>query len=159
MVRREEWFVLWLGAFAFLHAGCGDSNRPTYPAGGTVSLTDGTPVGGGQIFFQLQNDPAAATAQGTTAPDGTFQLGTYNQTDGALEGTHSVMVIPPRAPRELGWEAQMQQGRALSSANVQIDHQYYGFDTSPLMFTVTSDPTKNHFDIRLEPPRSRPRGN
>ena len=158
MYRREEWFVLLLCAFAFLNAGCGDGNRPTFPAGGTVTLTDGTPLSGGQIVFQLKNDPAAATAQAKIAPDGTFQLGTYNQTDGALEGTHFVLVIPPRTPRKPAWEAEMQQGRSPSAANLQIDHRYYGFDTSPLTFTVTSDASKNHFDIRLEPPRSQSRG-
>ncbi len=158
MDRREVWFVLWLCAFAFLNAGCSDSNPPTYPASGKVSLTDGTPLSGGQIAFQLKNDPAAATAQARIAPDGTFQLGTYQQTDGALEGTHGVLVIPPRAPRTPAWEAEMQQGRSSSAATLQIDHRYFGFDTSPLIFTVTSDASKNHFDIRLEPRRSQSRG-
>ena len=159
MCRRKKWFVPWLCLFLFIEAGCGDGNRHrTYPAGGTVTLADGTPLGGGQIVFQLENDPAAPTAQAKIAPDGKFQLGTYDQSDGALEGTHRLLVIPPRPPRERTWETEMQQGRSSSAAILQIDHRYYQFDTSPLTFTVPSDASKNHFDIRLEPPRSQSGG-
>lgn len=78
-------------------AGCGG---PTASVSGKV-LYKGKPVSGGDISFSPIADgakepgkPAAATVR----PDGTYYLGTYRSSDGAVIGKHRVTYIPPVMP-------------------------------------------------------------
>ncbi len=144
--------VLLLTVFCLLLAGgCGDGRRPSYPAGGTVALTDGTPLAGGWVEFELIGDKSVPTARARVQPDGSFQLGTYKDDDGALEGEHRVLVLPPSVPRKRGAEPMLrQEGTPNDTPPVAIDHRYGRFDTSGLTFTVTRDASKNRFQIRLD---------
>ena len=145
--------VVLLGALLgmSLLAGCGDSRPPTYSAGGTVTLDDGTPLAGGRVTFELCDDRLAPNARARIQPDGSFQLGTYDESDGALEGEHRVMGMPLFPPLKRGGEAEMQKGSfEPDPRTVTIDPRYRSFETSGLKFRVTSDPQKNHFEIKVK---------
>jgi len=131
-------------------AGCSGNPR-TYPAGGTITLVDGTPLAGARISFQLADDNTAPTAGGTVQADGSFALQTFADGDGALPGEHQVMIVPPPSPRRPGWERDVTAGggRQQSSAP-QMDSRYRSFATSGLTYTVTGDAAQNQFQIQLD---------
>ena len=133
--------------------GCNNSQKlKTYPAGGTVTLQDGTPLAGARIEFQLRDNVAAPTAQATVQADGSFQLGTNAEDDGAVEGEHRVLIIGPRPERKRGWETSVISGGDSGPVEVlRIDPRYASFETSELTFTVLRDKSQNHFDIQVDP--------
>ena len=72
--------------------GCG---RPSYqldtaPFKGKVTL-DGQPFGAGYVVFSTTR---GRMSTGTIQPDGTFEMSTYEQGDGAQIGTHPVVITP-----------------------------------------------------------------
>lgn len=73
--------------------GCGSSEGPfagaTVPVQGKVTFR-GKPLSQGQIVFEP--DSAGREAHGSINSDGTFELTTYKQGDGAVPGTHRVAV-------------------------------------------------------------------
>lgn len=89
MLRRGEFRPAWMyAAMLIVLAGCG-SHRPTVmPVSGHVYL-DGQPVTTGRIDFVPVTGPAA-TAR--IQPDGSYQLTTFDDGDGAVAGLHSVRV-------------------------------------------------------------------
>ena len=136
-------------------SGCGDGQRPTYRAGGSVTLADGTPLAGGVVEFQSRDDQLAPTARATIQADGSYQLSTFKKGDGAFEGEHGVIVFPPPPKRFRGWEHDMlQQRSAPQSSTLQMDPRYQRYESSGLSFSVTRDASKNQFHIRIEPPDS-----
>ena len=131
--------------------GCGDDHPPTYPAGGTVVLADGTPLPGGTIELELVGDASAPNARAKIQPDGRFRLGTYEETDGAADGEHRVLILPPREARGRTWEAEAQRGiRKRVHGSVRIDPKYSRYETSGLRITVSREPSKNRFKFVLE---------
>lgn len=104
-------FVVLLG-LAAVFCGCSDSapsRLKTIAVKGKLSRS-GTPLGGAQVMLH----PAASSSEqlaslrpnAITAPDGTFVLTTYEQGDGAPEGSYQVTVhwpdesYQPRTPEE-----------------------------------------------------------
>jgi hypothetical protein len=74
-------------------AGCGGSEELARVDG--VVRLDGKPLGKGIVTFV----PAAGrSASGSLGNDGTFRLGTYGKTDGALVGTHHVTITATETP-------------------------------------------------------------
>ena len=142
--------MAWLALLLF--TGCGDGHPPRYSAGGTAKLADGTPLAGGRVEFQLANSLSAPNAWATIQPNGSFQLGTFKEGDGALEGEYQVLIVPPSPPRDRNWEQGLLDGTP-NAANVpRIDPRYRRFETSGLKFTVSRDSSKNQFQIIVEPP-------
>jgi hypothetical protein len=74
-----------------LFAGCSsDSNPPTFPVSGTVTL-DGKAVDGASItFISAENPNYSATALSDAS--GNYKLGTFAAGDGAVEGTFKIRV-------------------------------------------------------------------
>jgi hypothetical protein len=71
-------------------SGCGgDGNPRTEPVSGTVTL-DGDPVAGAIVTFQPEG--GGKSAVGTTDESGRYQLTTFRQGDGVVEGTYNVTV-------------------------------------------------------------------
>ncbi len=143
----------WLSVLAVvLASGCSDDgHRPTYPAGGVVKLSDGSPLPGGWIECQLSDDLRAPTAKAAIQSDGRFELGTYDKADGALEGTHRVMIFPPYPPHSRPpMEVEGPPAKIDPKKYPRINAKYRSFDTSGLKFTVTSEPSENRYKIRLE---------
>jgi hypothetical protein len=120
--------------------GCGSKNPPTYRAGGVVTFPDGKPLTNGWVEFQPLDAPVRVTARGSIHADGTFALGTFRPNDGAMAGQYRALVAPalPISDAEI------------RSMPPPIAPRFRSFETSGLKFTVTSDPAKNQFAIRVE---------
>jgi hypothetical protein len=72
-------------------AGCGRSRTPCVPVSGQV-LLDGKPVSAG--FIRLIPEKGRP-ASGTLDADGRFRLATYEDGDGCILGTHTVVISEP----------------------------------------------------------------
>ena len=126
-------------------AGCGGQPLPTYEAGGKVAFANGTPLRGGWVEFQPADTSHNVSARGEIQSDGTFRLGTFSPGDGAIEGEHRVLVVPPLPE---GDRDETPIPRWI------IDPKYFRFETSGLRFRVDRDESKNRFEIRVTPPGS-----
>ena len=75
--------------------GCGEQieKKPTAPVKGVVTY-QGKPLETGEIVFFPQT--GEQIAHGKIQPDGSFQLTTYDEGDGAFPGTHKVSIISER---------------------------------------------------------------
>ena len=143
--RQNSKQAAWRLAFCILHsafclgliAGCGGKGK-THPVFGKVQFADGSPLrpnhpkgGKGKVIFELKLEgPAAVASRGEIQEDGTFTLSTFQPGDGAPEGTHKVLVVPPLDKDPL------------------IDPKFQRFETSGLEFTVA--PGKNEITITVE---------
>jgi len=77
-------------------AGCGGSNpdqKPTANVKGTISY-QGKPLERGEIIFFPEF--GAKIGHGQIQPDGSYELTTYEEGDGALLGKHEVAIISER---------------------------------------------------------------
>ena len=73
--------------------GCGGGGTvPTVPVSGTVTY-QGQPVVGAQVAFVAEGAPRAAT--GRTDEQGSYQLTTFRENDGAVVGNHTVTISMP----------------------------------------------------------------
>ena len=133
-------------------AGCGGP-VPTYEAGGTVTYPDGTPINAGQVEFRPVDSEHQVVARAPVREDGTFELGTFEAGDGAIEGEHAALVRPFLS----GGGGTPPPGMPVFKPD-PIAKRFADFSTSGLRFTVTRDPTKNRFEIQVEPPAVIPDG-
>jgi hypothetical protein len=84
-------------AFALM-VGCGaDPNRPeTFPVRGQL-FVNGRPAEGARVVLHPKNgesfDQRGSRPQGTVGADGSFELTTYGEADGAPEGTYEVSIF------------------------------------------------------------------
>jgi hypothetical protein len=120
-------------------AGCG--SRPTYPVRGKVVFKDGTPLTSGLVRFRPAEANLQVTARGDIQKDGTFQLGTYHEDDGAVPGKYQVAITPPPRPKR----------RERPIGKPVIDPRFEDFDTSGIAVEVAK--RKNDFTIVVESPR------
>ena len=77
--------------FVAVIAGCSNDRLPTYSVQGQVVFSDGSPVRTGSI--ELKSVQHGVQARGNIASDGSFQLTTYEENDGAVEGVHKCVVV------------------------------------------------------------------
>ena len=118
--------------------GCGDDGRvPTYEVTGKVQFADGAPLQGGSVIC-LSDSEEALSARGNIAEDGSFTLGTYEESDGAISGRHLVAIDPP-LPANFNPDA--------GPAPKVIHSRYRTHDSSGLEFTVSEDGSN---EVRLE---------
>lgn len=77
--------------------GCGPRRPQTYPVHGKVTFPDGEPVTSAIIEFELISGDLkqAYNARGMVGRDGTFQLKTFRDGDGAVAGRHRAIVQEP----------------------------------------------------------------
>lgn len=127
-----------------LITGCGSDGIPTYPVKGTVKLEDGAPVRAGQIeFYNAEND---LTATGSIDKDGTFEMGTFEPGDGAVEGEHQVIIT------QLIMRGQMGVPQVDHGSHISPD--YADFNSSGLSWTVERNSTKEaEFVVRARESR------
>lgn len=93
---RQMWAVQWLLVVVLL-TGCGKAGQPwetAYPAEGVVKF-GGQPLGGAQVTLIPEDSsiPDTVRPRGFTRPDGTFELSTYAENDGAPEGKYKVIAM------------------------------------------------------------------
>ncbi len=95
---RGSTALAWL-SLVFALAGC-SSEYPMAPVRGRVT-SQGQPVTGGQIMFAPQAVAGSKTgsypgkaAFGPIDKDGTYELGTHGDKDGAVIGRHEVSYLP-----------------------------------------------------------------
>jgi hypothetical protein len=89
----------WL--LAGLLAGCGDGRPKTAVVRGTVTYK-GKPVPNGTINFIPAVGPASS---GEIGPDGAYTLTTFRTGDGAVLGTHKVVIVAMQALGDKAVEA------------------------------------------------------
>ena len=132
--------LLGMLAVAAITSGCNHQPFPTYPVTGTVEFADGTPVAFGHI--ELYHEQHDLTARGTIQPDGSFSLGTFDEGDGAVEGTHRAIVVQLLIPGQMNG-AHPDHGR-------HVARNYADYSTSGLEVVVSSD-KPNHPRLVLAP--------
>lgn len=130
----------WIGMLVVLSGlftGCSD--RPaTYPAQGTVRFSDGTAVQFGEI--ETFHAETKLNSRGSIRKDGTFELGTFTETDGVVAGKHKVVIT--------------QYSASPMSGNVKFDtvehrhghelsDKYRSYATSELEFEMVPGETKS----------------
>src|SRR5262249_17221943 len=115
-------------------SGCG--SETFFPVSGKVTYKAGRPVTAGLVIFEPVS--GKISARGEIQADGSFQLGTHRDNDGAREGDYKVLVAPPPLPEE---------GKRRRSP---VHPKYQNLESTPLRFTVTRDRDKNRFNIEVE---------
>lgn len=128
--------------------GCGPRLPTTHPVSGRLTL-DGEPLSNATIIFDPRSDLPVKdrhAARTRSQADGTFQLSTFRDRDGAVAGAYAVAVLPamplvgdgpvdPKAARSFGLITKFPQ-HLLSPA------------TSGIEVVVT--PGRNQIDINLK---------
>lgn len=120
-------------------SGCSSDHLPTYPVKGRVVFSDGSPVHLGTVEFKSREH--SVQARGDIGNDGTFQLSTYEDGDGAVAGNHDCVVVQLVIAEELGNFEPSQEG---------VVHPRYGsYSTSGLQFEVQPN-TANDLTVHVE---------
>jgi len=116
--------------------GCGPR---THPVGGKVTFADGSVLKAGVVLFNpLDEENKKASCRGFIREDGTYQMGTFEDTDGVFEGKYEVAVTagyppnPDRPPPD--WPP--------------LNKRFSNFATSGLRYTVVAG--TNKLDIAVE---------
>lgn len=119
-------------------SGCGDATPKTYRIPGRLVYEDGKPVPGATIVLQTTHDGKRVVARGQVNADGTFELTTFTDKDGVVEGEHDVTIVPLPAT----------DGATPSKPVVAA--KYSNADSSGLKVTVKPDATE--ILVKVEPP-------
>jgi hypothetical protein len=137
--------VLALGLSSILAGflgGCGseyDAHPLTVPVQGKVTY-NGEPVPKGTITFQPDGGRPAV---GEIQPDGTYRLSTFGEKDGAIPGTHKVMIIA-----NTGDPTKMPSSPGYVPPKDLVPKKYGDLATSNLEATVTKDKKSYDFDLK-----------
>ncbi len=127
-----------------LAAGCGGDQLPCAPAEGKVTL-DGKPLEFGAVMFQPEAGPPA---RGTIGPDGSFTLGTYSASDGAIIGKHTVRITCFETQRP-GYQPDPSEGEPGVGKSL-IPSKYQRPTMSGLEAVVEDDNEPFVFDLKSE---------
>ncbi len=120
---------------AVLSTGCAEEFRApwetVYPAKGLLHH-QGRPLAGAQITLIPEEDyiPEHVRPSATTKDDGTFELGTYSNADGAPAGDYKVLVLhyPVTGPKE-----------SPSPGPNDLPPRYARRETTPLKLSVSAE--------------------
>jgi hypothetical protein len=127
-LARRAGLAVVLGATLLFPACAPSGRKPVYPVHGQV-LLEGKPVPGAQVILHpLQDDDRDHPVRplGQVGADGSFQLTTYDATDGAPEGTYAATVSLLQKPR--GAEGDVSQNL--------LPPRYANPQTSPLRVEI-----------------------
>jgi hypothetical protein len=121
--------------------GCsGNRHIRTYPVAGKVIFRDGKPAKGVTVKFRTSDRTPPYIAIAKADDNGVFSL---NAPDG-----ENVAVVVPFFPRDADKLTLAERERVMNS----IDPSFLEYEKSPLKFAVTTDPSKNQFELRIWPP-------
>jgi hypothetical protein len=137
-----RWLVVLFAVSSFC---CGCSNRlATYPVKGQLKFEDGSVVKFGEIEFY--NAEHRINARGKINRDGSFTVSTFQEGDGAVAGTHQVVIMQHLMTPLVA--------RAATESKVNHDHgrlihqQYNDYRTSELECTIQAG--ENIFEWTLK---------
>ncbi len=89
--KRANWQRLLLLLLLTQCFGCNSGQLPTYSVEGSVQFEDGTsPMFGDIEFYSVEHK---INARGKISRDGSFTVGTYEESDGAVEGRHQIVIL------------------------------------------------------------------
>ena len=115
---------------------------------GMVVYPDGQPLTRGTVEFELVTDKDHITATGEINPDGTFQLGTFEEADGAVIGSHRAAVI---ADFDIGTEEE----RPELLPPAILDPKFSDLDTSGLKFEIEAKTNRILVEVDYAPPEEK----
>jgi hypothetical protein len=125
--------ILSISCFSLVGCPGGSGGLQTYPAGGVVKFSDGQPISGATVTFL---SPQGELARAITDAEGKFQLGTREDTDGAVEGKHRVAVVPEIV-------------RGSKSPPPPVPDRYQVAENSGIELEVKAD-GENQFEIKID---------
>ena len=131
--------------FSFAVAGCG-SDAELGSVHGVVRL-DGKPVATGTVRFL---PTAGRAASGKIESDGSFVLGTYGKSDGALIGMHQVAIIAYETPASTGGRPDTTKASP-GTTKPLVPMRYMAPGTSGLTFEVKPGQNYAEFDLTSSP--------
>src|SRR5687768_2935478 len=124
-----------IGCWCLCSLGC-NSRLPTYPVSGKVVWKGGAPateLNGG--FVTLDSVELMVSAMGPIGPDGSFKLGTFEESDGVPAGEYKVAVSRAPELEEQGvW--------------IPLPRRYESIGSSDL--TLTVEPKANLVTLEVE---------
>ncbi|WP_040351803.1 hypothetical protein [Blastopirellula marina] len=120
--------------------GCG--GRATDQVTGTVHFADGSPLTAGTLMLYGGEDPTVQP-RGLIKSDGTFELTTFGNEDGAPRGTYRVAIVNAKSAPPADW------GERPFNRQLLIHSKYEKPETSGLEFKI---PDNTHWDITVEKP-------
>ena len=119
--------------------GCGPSGLPTAPVRGKITY-NGRPVPNGTVISRPAGDAPSAT--GDIKPDGSYELTTYVDGDGAVLGKHELMIMAVEDNSGL-----LPEQRSATPALI-VPAKYTSFDTSGLTMDVKAGANTFDFDLK-----------
>ena len=148
-------FMAIVASFALSFSGCGgNSNRPkTAKVTGKVTY-DGKPVETGSLLFVPVG--GGTSAQGNISEDGTYTLGTFTETDGAILGDFKVMITAWTQPK--GGSGLPEDAIRGDAAPISLIPEIYGnLEKSGLTATVKDEKNTINFDLeKKDTPKKTP---
>jgi hypothetical protein len=135
VVLKPFFWCLSASAGLLLAIGCGGGMAQVK---GKVKFKDGSDVSvlaGYTVTFESED--AKSSSIGEIGPDGTFQLSTLGQNDGAPPGKYRVVITPPGS-----------SDPERPPPKSQIPAKYFNFDTSGL--TAEIKPGRNTIELEVE---------
>lgn len=125
--------------------GCGNGDRlPTAPVSGTVTF-ESAPLPSGSLLFVPEG--GGPSAQGNINSDGTYTLGTYSSSDGAILGRFKVMITAFTQPS--GGSGLPEDTLNGNTASVSLIPEIYG-DLEKSGLTANVVKGRNTIDFALE---------
>jgi hypothetical protein len=126
---------------AGISGGCAteDPHPPTVPVEGKVTY-EGKPLPKGTVTFQPDGGRPAV---GEIQPDGTYRLSTFGDKDGAIAGTHKVMIIS-----NTGDSSKMPSTPGYVTPKDLIPKKFGDLRTSGLEVSVSKDKKSYDFDLK-----------
>jgi len=126
--------------------GCGSKNeRATAPVQGVVTFK-GKPLNTGSLLFVPSG--GGPTAQGNIRPDGTYTMTTYRDGDGAIVGSHDVIIMALEDPAEGKLPEDARKGYDSAQHSI-IPEKFGDLTKSGLKVEVAADAT-NVVDFDLD---------
>jgi hypothetical protein len=143
LIRLLSYFVPTVVSLSF-GAGCSNQQMPTYPVQGRVIFPDGSTAHLGNIEFQSLDYPIRA--HGIIQPDGSFQLTTYTENDGAIAGRHRCAIAQVVIVEDVPHFRPSLEG--------VIDPRFGSYSTSGLEYDIQKT-ERNFLTVVVEGPRTR----
>ncbi|MCG8449284.1 MAG: hypothetical protein MI725_06865 [Pirellulales bacterium] len=132
-------------------SGCSQGEK-VYPVTGRVVFEDGAPADTGIIEFRSVD--LGINARAKIQKNGSFQLTTYEEFDGAIAGKHQAIIVQHivaevPTPQERVAQPEKALKPQVHHAHRIVAKKYSSYDSTPLEFIV--EPTDNNiFEVKVQ---------